>query len=851
MPPAEFIALLTAAGWLALTMSAAVLGGAPRGLPPRAAAGIIACGLLRTLAAGLAAPGVDAGLGLLASMAFWEGARQWRNLAAARRVSGLWHLVPLELFLLVGAVDLGLLESARPAWFWPVEAMLDAAPAAFAVVALLWWWQSAPARGVWRAAGLAMAFASLTPVAGAWAAPSALFLAWLAAGGFGAVAFADPAVRSRPALALLAGFTLAVVCAPLGAGFAAARADRSVQSELAGATNRAAASLRHLRLPELGSATATSRETGRELWLAADDLRSTDSALRASGLWRLRDGRIERLNEQGLFVADRFSTPGERTGVARGEPFVIVPEADSRTGAVTAHAPLRVGRFESPPAWLAQEYPAAVRTGRIESARRSATAGLALLAALCAGMFVLVARQAREAAQRGELEQARAADRAKTEFLAFLGHELRTPLQVILGRAEQLAADGDPAARNRAIAAIAAHGRLMLRLVNDLLDLGTLEAGRLVLQPELLSLRRLVATAEETARAMAARKHLACDVRIDPALPDLILADESRLLQVLGNLLGNAVKYTATGGIGLSVEGADSGRMRFRVRDTGIGLPPDKITLLFTLFTRLDSGATFTREGTGVGLALVKRLVDLLGGTVAAANRADGPGAEFTVELPLEIASGARPPAAVAPPVAIATSVRLRVLVAEDHPSVGELLADNLRSLGHEPVVVTDGSAALSEARAGGFDAVLLDINLPRIDGIALARELAALAPRPRLIGCSAEVLPETRAAALAAGMDDFLAKPVRLGDLRQALAPASQAPRDLFAALREPATGARTRELALAELPKTRAALAAARARGDRAEAVRLAHYLKNTALVLGDTALAAEAAERETDPA
>ncbi len=855
MAPAELTALFTAAGWVAAAMFGAVLAGSPGGLNQRTGGWLVVAALLQALAAMTFTNDLRLGIGLFAAQAWWEAARQWHNATAARRISGWWHLVPLELLALAVALGLGSSASTRPEWFLPGEALIQATPAMFAVIALGWWWRAA--RGSFRAAGAGFALACLVPAGTEWGAGLSLSLAWLAAAGLGVGAWAEPATRSRAALIFLAGFGLAVPAVPFGAALAEDRADDLFQTELAAAAVRSGSGLRGPRLATLGTADPVGRETGRTLARAADDLRARDSALRAAGLWRLRDGRVERLAATGDFAPDRLSTTAERAGVTRSEPFVTVPARDSPTGAVIAHAPLLATRFESPVAWLALEYPAALRAGRLESARRAATAGLALLAVGCAGIFVLVVRQGREAAQRTELEQARAADRAKTEFLAFLGHELRTPLQVILGRAEQLAP-----ARPMEAGAITTQGRAMLRMVNDLLDLGTLEAGRLVLHPEPFPLRRVVAGAAEFAHSAATAKRLAWSVHVEPALPETVLGDEARLLQVLGNLLGNAVKYTGEGGVEFRVELAGPfdgavARVRFVVRDTGIGLPPDKIAQLFTLFTRLDSGSTFTREGTGVGLALVKRLVERMDGTVAAANRKDRRGADFVVELPLPVVetvpASAATDTAVAAVAPRADASAMRMLVVEDHAAVGALMLDFLRELGHSAEWAADGAAARAALAGGQFDVVVLDVHLPDIDGIALAREIGARPSPPRIIGCSAEVLPATRDAALAAGMEVFLAKPISREQLRAALARKASAgavEATLFEALRTAPESARVRELAIAELALIRAALAEAKSRGDRVAIEAALHRLRNTALVLGDAALLKEADQAAAGP-
>ena len=472
---------------------------------------------------------------------------------------------------------------------------------------------------------------------------------------------------------------------------------------------------------------------------------------------------------------------------------------------------------------------------------------------------ILSWRRATEQRRIEQLIRVQQADRAKTEFLAFLGHELRTPLQTILGRAELLGAA--PASAHHA-AAIDAQGRLLLRLVNDLLDLGTIEAGHFVLHPQPFSLRTALRHTEDLVRPLATAKSLAFHLHVDPAIPDGLLGDEARLRQILSNLLANAVKYTPAGTVILRVTRVantpvpqpstldaqpQDERLAFVVQDTGPGLPAEKIPQLFTLFTRLDEGDGFTREGTGVGLALVRRLCDLMGGQVTAANRLGG-GAEFTVTLPFPRAVAPAPVAVLPPPVAALCVV----LIVEDNTAARELLAEALRGLGHTVTTAADGPAALAACARTRFDAVVLDINLPGVDGIEIARRLRALPDCPRLVGCSAEAFDHVRNAALAAGMDAFLSKPVSLAELSRTLgAPLPAAPAsDIFARLDSPATLDRARATLRAEWPALRAATATAVAGGDPTALRRLGHYLHTSALLLKDPVLA-ELCARLADPA
>lgn len=855
MTTVELISLIVGAGWTAAAMMALALGGAAGGLQPRVTVWFAAFCLLRGLI--VASPAVaDVPPGTLrlalvigSAMLLWESARRQRAETTGRKASAAWHLLPLESVALLYAVDLGVTQGVRPAWALPVELAAEFTPALLGLIALRWWWPTLRSLLPWRTAGVAATLACCLPSPMEWSQPIELGLAWLAAAGLGSAALADPLVRARTPLAFLAGFGAAVMTIPVGASWARARASAAIETELAVAAESAARQLHTPAASPSGSAGAESRAAGLQLFRKMDDLRATHPVLRPTGVWRQTEGRLQRLGDDGEFVEWRQATPAEVLGFARSAAFVHTEKSSGIGERVMVFAPLRATRFETPAFWLALEYPNLLRDSRIAAAQRSAVSGLALTALAAAGVFVVFVRQAREAEQRSRFEQARAADRAKSEFLAFLSHELRTPLQVIHGRAEQLARTEDSIVQQRATAAIAAQARLMLRLVNDLLDLATLEAGRLPLQREPHSLRRLVATAADLVADAAASKGLSCRTTVDPTLPDWFSTDEVRLLQILGNLLSNAVKYTRTGGVELVVEPAGTGSVRFRVRDTGIGLPSNQSAQLFTLFSRLDSGATLTRDGAGVGLALVRRLVHLMGGTVAAANRADGHGAEFCVELPLEPA----PPAngVPAPAINVPATGGKRVLVVEDHPAVGELLADHLRSLGHQPVVAADAAAALATGTGGHFDAVIVDVNLPDGDGLALAATLATRAapePRPRLIACSAEALPSMRARALASGMDAFLTKPVSLVDLRDALAgSAVDHPRDFFRALRESPAATAARAQAETSLDSTRAAIARAVSCTDWSEVAQRAHYLRNSAHVLGDEALVAAAEQLE----
>lgn len=668
---------------------------------------------------------------------------------------------------------------------------------------------------------------------------------WVVVAGLGGALYLAARARRGLLLGLGGGLLLLALGAPPAINRALilteARADADLRSQIAEAARQINP-----------HAVLSVQDPGALAALLRASMRGQPLVQRAM-LWTADDtGRRRRLAAVGEAVngpapPERAMTEAERAGRAGRAAFRTRDEA----GAWVWHAP--VPYTGTGAVWLAWAIPEAVWAQRFAGPRVAALSVAATLAVLGAAGLVLAWRQALEQARVVELERSEAASRAKTEFLAFLGHELRTPLQVIIGRAEWLR-DGRAGADPVATAAeIALHSRVMLRLVGDLLDLGTIEAGKLELQPTVLELPRLIAAAVVAAQTAAAGKPLTVRAIGVGDLPQWVRADEARLLQVLGNLLGNAVRYTATGSIDLLVSippdrmppVAESAWVRFVVRDTGIGLPEDQIARLFTLFTRLDSGSAFTREGTGIGLALVQRLVGLMGGEVRAANRTDGPsGAAFTVDLLFPVVADAvavtvAPDGAAGGRRESAVRARFRVLVAEDNAAIARLFADQLAQLGGEVVGVADGLAAWSRTEREEFDLVLLDINLPGLDGVSLARRLRERrgpGRRPRIVGCSAEVLPETTAAAVAAGMEQVLAKPVSFDDLRRLVGGADES---IFGHLQRGPEAAAAQRLARTGIGPALAELRVAIAGADWAAVLRQVHWLRASAKVLADEAL------------
>ncbi|WP_374561922.1 PAS domain-containing protein [Ideonella sp.] len=372
--------------------------------------------------------------------------------------------------------------------------------------------------------------------------------------------------------------------------------------------------------------------------------------------------------------------------------------------------------------------------------------------------------QAREAAR---LEAERIA-RQRSEFLATMSHEIRTPLNGILGFA-QIGFDqtnGQPA--QAGYARILESGRLLLGVVNDVLDYSKIEAERLDI--ESIPVDPVAATEGAVAlvRDGALAKGLTLEVAHSPDLPLACLTDPLRLQQILVNLLSNAVKFTNQGGIRVWI-GRDGDALVFRVADTGIGMSDDQVDQLFIAFRQADSSITRRYGGTGLGLAISRRLAELMNGQLAVRS-APGRGSEFELRLPLR---EARLPAVPLQPPATATPAAqplqgLRLLVAEDNLVNQMVIEQLLTRAGAQVQLARDGAEAvqLVADAPSGFDAVLMDVQMPVMDGIEATRRIAALAPSLPVVGQTAHAMPEERAQCLACGMVAHVAKPIEIDRL-------------------------------------------------------------------------------------
>jgi len=386
--------------------------------------------------------------------------------------------------------------------------------------------------------------------------------------------------------------------------------------------------------------------------------------------------------------------------------------------------------------------------------------------------------------QADELVHARdlalAASQAKSAFVANTSHEIRTPLHGILGSAElalEVATDDES---RSLISTILGSGRALLALLNDVLDLSKIEAGRMTIKVAPLDLRALVTEIGALFHANARSKGLQLVCVIAPQCPPFVTSDEVRLRQILANLVGNAVKFTERGQVELHVElletVAEVARVRFVVEDTGIGIPPELQAEIFREFTQVEATSTRRFGGTGLGLAVCQRLVDLLGGVITVESN-PGHGSRFVVELPLQI-SGPPEVATPAAVVAVTAISPMRVLVVDDNAANRELAARMLARLGLRADLAADGAEAVARVKDGIYDLILMDMQMPDVDGpgVTIAiRRLRADGPRPQIVAMTANVLQEDRIRCLAAGMDDFITKPISNVALRRAVQAAQE----------------------------------------------------------------------------
>jgi signal transduction histidine kinase len=367
-------------------------------------------------------------------------------------------------------------------------------------------------------------------------------------------------------------------------------------------------------------------------------------------------------------------------------------------------------------------------------------------------------------------EAAEAASRTKTAFLANMSHELRTPMNAMLGSISLLLSSKLDGAQVDLVRTVKEGGDALLAILNDVLDLAAVEAGRLAIEHRPFHPHEVTADVVRLLEPEARRSGLALTIDVDDGARAPVFGDERRVRQVLLNLIGNAVKFTDRGHVGVRVRVLD-GLVRFDVEDTGKGIRTDDQDRMFHPFTQIDSSSTRTRGGIGLGLSISRELAHALGGDVTVKSEL-GQGSTFTFAFPHRPAP-ALPRTATPAPAPLPST--LSILVAEDNEVNARVLIAMLAQLGLHADVVGTGAAALAAARRVAYDVILMDVHMPEMDGLEATRRIRAeTGKRARIVAVTADALPEEHKALFAGGFDAVLTKPVFLEALAGALAAAA-----------------------------------------------------------------------------
>lgn len=506
------------------------------------------------------------------------------------------------------------------------------------------------------------------------------------------------------------------------------------------------------------------------------------------------------------------------------------------------------------------------------------TIALGVAAALAVMVFFHLGeveqRKATEAALRRAKSEAEFAGRVKSQFLTTMSHEMRTPLNGIIGTANLLLETTLAEEQRTLAAALKDSAEFLLQQVNDVLDFSKMEGVGLKLQAVEFAPRAAAQAVIEMMRPGATRKRLDLALTVAADVPDRIVGDPDRFRQVLFNLVSNAIKFTETGGVAVEIgrERRDDGAagIAVAVRDTGIGIGPEQLPLLFKAFVQLDGSISRRFRGTGLGLAICDRLTRLMGGAISVESTPGGGSTfRFSIAAAAAGAAPAAPAAAPAAPPEAAAGEGRRLLLAEDDDTNRLIATTVLTRLGYAVDCARDGREAIAAARAGAYDLVLMDVMMPEMDGLQAVRAIRALPPPAGAVPILALTANKEYAVACAeAGMDGFVAKPFTPASLKESVAaalagaapPLAAAPVAASGAVFDPArvralmteigvTPARDLvEVFLADAEQRLAAMRRLAGSGETKALGRTAHSVKSSAATFGLDRLAALAREIES---